>query len=462
MPCWAPQPGCSSQVTVQPHASLTVLDTHTTPRWGGHTHPHTDLTSSAPHTALSFLVTDHAALLPVTPTPTQSTPSTAGPDPLRCRNKHPETPPLACPQPVPHFPPVHLPDLHLQRRTHSQADGPGRTLPPSERAHAGAYAHPLPAEAPLPVWPCTAPPHQPRWYSWPSPAGRGSHLSPLDIAIHKHMQPHQSWQPAAATGWKRTAGPGPPSSTLGAQRQRTRQQRACSSEGRPGRGREARPELPGSHWTLSPAASRDRTAPQVAHYTCTHTYLHPEDTRTARTHQNFTLPQTHLCTQPQMGCTQRPTEPRRKGPPQHAGANVPGNTAQTQVNTPTETHWPPCTVDRLTRTRGLRCTRPDHPAHGYRGPDGLTRHNTHALSMSPHMGNQCQPPPTIHVTTPAHPHGSSGHFPAMCLRPRPHPPCTHALADHSAGPRPSSFLPPSPRCSWGPAASPRPAPAQRL
>lgn len=258
--------------------------------------------------------------------------------------------------------------------------------------------------------------------------------------------------------------PGRPSSTLGAQRQRTRQQRACSSEGRPGRPREARPELPSSHWTLSPAASRDRTAPQVAHYTCTHTYLHPEDTRTARTHQNFTLPQTHLCTQPQMGCTQRPTEPRRKGlPPQHAGANVPGDTAQTQVNTPTETHWPPCTVDRLTRTRGLRCTRPDHPAHGYRGPDGLTRHNTHALSMSPHMGNQCQPPPhhtRDHASTPSRLLGAfPSHVPPSASTPTLHArPCRPLR-----GPSPlSSFLPPSPRCSWGPAASPRPAPAQRL
>lgn len=132
------------------------------------------------------------------PTPSAAETSTPKPLPWRAHSLCPTSRQYTCPTST-------CRDAHTPRQTglaepslHLSAHMQAHTLIPFLR-------RPLSLSGPAPP-----PPHQPRWYSWPSPAGRGSHLSPLDIAIHKHMQPHQSWQPAAATGWKRTAGPGPP------------------------------------------------------------------------------------------------------------------------------------------------------------------------------------------------------------------------------------------------------------
>lgn len=237
------------------------------------------------------------------PTPSAAETSTPKPLPRRAHSLCPTSRQYTCPTST-------CRDAHTPRQTglaepslHLSAHMQAHTLIPFLR-------RPLSLSGPAPP-----PPTSPDGIPGP-PQQAGAHTSaPSTLPFTNICSPTRAGSQQQPQAGNAPRAPGRPSSTLGAQRQRTRQQRACSSEGRPGRGREARPELPGSHWTLSPAASRDRTAPQVAHYTCTHTYLHPEDTRTARTHQNFTLPQTHLCTQPQMGCTQRPTEPRRKGPP---------------------------------------------------------------------------------------------------------------------------------------------------
>lgn len=237
------------------------------------------------------------------PTPSAAETSTPKPLPWRAHSLCPTSRQYTCPTST-------CRDAHTPRQTglakpslHLSAHMQAHTLIPFLR-------RPLSLSGPAPP-----PPTSPDGIPGP-PQQAGAHTSaPSTLPFTNICSPTRAGSQQQPQAGNAPRAPGRPSSTLGAQRQRTRQQRACSSKGRPGRPREARPELPGSHWTLSPAASRDRTAPQVAHYTCTHTYLHPEDTRTARTHQNFTLSQTHLCTQPQMGCTQRPTEPRRKGPP---------------------------------------------------------------------------------------------------------------------------------------------------
>lgn len=162
---------------------------------------------------------NHATLLLVTPTP--PTPSTAGPHSIRCRAQAPLPRPLPqhasliqnsartgtrppqcahslCPArynpsaPLPaicaHTPyerARYLPDLHLHRHTRSQADAP-RLNPASICAHTCTRIRSSPSRGD--PSPRLAPhPHPPRWSSRPSQVGRGSHLSPLDAVIHKHL-----------------------------------------------------------------------------------------------------------------------------------------------------------------------------------------------------------------------------------------------------------------------------------
>ena len=172
----------------------------------------------------------------------------------------------------------------------------------------------------------------------------------------------------------------------------------------------------GLHVTLSPAASRDNMAPQgdtiPSHTTSTHGTL-----RQRPTQQNVTLPQTHVSTQMQTHCTQLPTAPRHRGArpntQTHTRASMPGDAAQTQVNTPTETRWPLLTGDRP----------PTHtqPCPGTQPLQTHTPTHTHAPIMSTHGAPLSGPRPRTHPhSIPRVVHGGAPP-PASC----PHPPDTH-------------------------------------
>lgn len=186
-----------------PHS---VLDTHSIPGWGRSPHPPTATPCRPTHSpSLRTWATTPPSYQSPLPQPDLLL-LPLGPRPSAAGNKQPSSPchlfddshtPIlpVCLQPTPCWAPsghmhsytlrvMHLPDLPWQRHTLFRTDVPPPNLLPTVRTRTRAHTASLPSEAPLPAWP--APPTSPDGPpSLPSQAG-GSHLGPLNTAIHKH------------------------------------------------------------------------------------------------------------------------------------------------------------------------------------------------------------------------------------------------------------------------------------
>lgn len=140
-------------------------------------------------------------------------------------------------------------------------------------------------------------PHRPSWSLAPSPAVRGSCLHPLDAAIHKHTQTHGVLA-ASRPQNRNTHGPctdSTPSPLLEANKEVASplQKRAPRprSQGHPSPATEPTPNP-------EPSGQQEQVCtPGCTLYAHAHTHQHPQDTQTP-SHQNFTLPQTRVHTDP--------------------------------------------------------------------------------------------------------------------------------------------------------------------
>lgn len=305
------------------------MDTH--PGGNGHPHPHTALTPT--HIAFPFSC-------PTTPPFCWSPQQQHGPLPSATGNRHPLPahisdselckalhPLPACPQPVPHFPPYVLthPKSNIPARpppaqAHSQTDVPGGTFPPSVHARAHHALTPFPWRPPSRSGPAPPPAQM---VLLVLPIRQTLTPGPLDIAIPKQMEAHQNWQPAATAQKHRP--PAPSQLRYNYPEAGGKKAAGLLGKGLPGPGGSLLPhppQLQGSHLTLSPVASRDRTAPQVAHIpshtTCTHRtpdFHTPSDTRGHTASDSLY------------------TAARRGGPPHHTGphrcAYMPGTCTDT-------------------------------------------------------------------------------------------------------------------------------------
>lgn len=219
----------------------------------------------------------------------------------------------------------------------------------------------------------------------------------------------------------------------------TRRWPALSRKGRLGPGpRDTPPQQQSPHLIPSRVGSRNRSAPQDVHYMLMHT--HTSTRRTPRHHHTrISHCLRHVCTQTQMHSTQLPTEPRHRDA--HICASVLG-TLHTHINTSTESHWPPLTVDSpLTHAHTL----PAKHAHGHRGPYIDSNANTYMAQACHTHGSTPNTAPCTHMTSLHTRTVLSGQLTAAPLS-SPHPPGTHthSLANNSAGPcsdRPSTPCP---------------------
>lgn len=183
---------------------------------------------------------------------------------------------------------MYLPDFHLQ--THILPDRRARPNFPSICAH--TYTHPLPVKAPLPVWPCTPPTAQ----MVPPLPSRQPHR-------HHHSQTYVDPPELAASSSYRTE-----THTLSplrclnsvtpTQRQKTREQQACSWKGLPGLGTEKTgPQLPGLYMHPQPRHQQGQdSTPGCTLYPHTHTCTHKTPGQQPTLQKNFTLPQTDMRT----------------------------------------------------------------------------------------------------------------------------------------------------------------------